>query len=406
MSVDDLVHRYLGQFDVALGTGRTLAGFSPLIPEIDDKATLVDCTAALIDLAGLVRNRLWELRIPHDHTVGRQPRVLPELRAAAMESDWRAAIQIGQSLCARLADDLAGSAAGPQGLAVSADVRIVAAAADPLRRAAGKAPPLTADLSPSTGGANETVPVPPCPERAYPAGVTLVDTPVAVNKRPTTASELGGFLHDSLQIEFVALDVPMRNLADFGDLPFEFYAHMSRHAHDEMRHIRMLLAEMSNIGVGIGEHPFEVPDRYAVLATEDLPFRLIILSRTGEAEAMEACAILIPMLRANGWPDVARMYEHVQCDETRHTWYANHWLRYLVGDDDDKVADATAVAIERYNELLPTAGLRSKPRPPDYLRAYSPLGLDEAGRLHAGFTQSEVALMREARQPTERLPVD
>jgi uncharacterized ferritin-like protein (DUF455 family) len=233
-------------------------------------------------------------------------------------------------------------------------------------------------------------------ERLYPPGVTITRDPVDAPFKPTNQHELAFFLHNQLQIEFVAIDIAMRNISDFADLPLTFYVDQARHAHDEVRHTQMLLRELSECGADVTSFPFEVPDRFAMMIGMSLVDRLIILSRTGESEAIEAAQIVIPHLFEQRMDNVAGMLENVLYDETRHTWYGNKWLRWLQGDDDKRVDEATARALTGYNVALAETGSRMPPRDPDYTHwmAQRRGEIDPLLRAHAGFTEEEVAIMR------------
>jgi uncharacterized ferritin-like protein (DUF455 family) len=149
-------------------------------------------------------------------------------------------------------------------------------------------------------------------------------------------------------------------------------------------------------GSFIGEFSYIVPDPYELLAEQDLVYRLVILSRTGESESLEGLSSLIPQLESAGQERVARMYEYVQIDEARHTQMGNKWLRFLVGDDDDAVAEATRECVMRYNHEVRKGRLHRALRSPDYLTGPG-APVQRSLRELAGFTLTEIDLMVRSR---------
>lgn len=420
--VDEITELYRGMYHANLAVARAAAGQVPTIAPLDQKWTLMRAVHLLVEGCAAIAERLAELRSPAE-LVGRPT---TEIRAAAEElaasPDWRPVVTFVRGYVvahAELCREIRDSATG---IGVVHDRRLfgqLAAALDDFCEWMSAIPAVDpvsalnprpeqivaqfvpAESAPSLSGA-EALPVRACPRRTYPEWATFVpprpprahDDLEAGVPAVKTPQDVATVLRHGLQIEFVAMDVPMRNMAEFHELPLEFYRDMARHAHDEMRHTLMLFQEFERLGVDYRTFTFEAPDYYELMAPEDLGFRLCVLSRTGEAEAIETFVYLVPQLSEAGYDTVARMFDHALSDEVRHAAYGNKWLRYLVGTDDAAVGTATTAILERFNQRAIEVGLGARAlREVDYLAADRSLPVDELLRRMAGFSESEVLLL-------------
>lgn len=412
LSVSDLgnLHRLL--YHTCLANARALAGYCPLVQPLPSKWALIEVVYALVEHSVQYATRLPEVRVPLRLTGVPSEEIRRAATALCQQPSWEQALGwVGHQFLPdvlRLCEEAFSSA---EGQALIHERQIFAQVCADLRRlcampalqslpsdaemptlALEQIPPMEAGPTPAGAFALKS---PPCRKRVYPSESRFIFESVKASL-PDSPERLAPFLHNNLQIEFIAIDIPMRNLADFHEMPLQFYRDMARHAHDEMRHTIMLLENLDALGKPLGYFPFESPDRFEALVDQDLLYRLVVLSRAGEGEAIEFAKSLVPNLAKLGFQEAAHMFDHVLSDEIRHTAYANKWIRFLVGDDDQVVEQVTRDCLLRYNRIAQEIGLPGKPRFPDLLNAERPLGVDLLGRELAGFTKGELESLSRA----------
>lgn len=412
LSVAELgdLHRLL--YHTALANARALAGYCPLIEPLPAKWALIEIVYALIEHSVQYAARLPEVRVPLRLASVPSEEIRQAAAALSQQPSWEQALGwAGHRLLPDLLKLCEEAHASAEGQALMHDRQIFAQVCADLRRLCampalqalpsdaempeltlGQIPPMEAGTTSAGAFALKS---PSCPKRVYPSESRFIFESVKA-PIPDTPERLAAFLHNNLQIEFIAIDIPMRNLADFHEMPLQFFCDMARHAHDEMRHTIMLLENLDALDRPLGYFPFESPDRFEALVNEDLLYRLVVLSRAGEGEAIEFARQLVPNLAELGFQKASNMFDHVLSDEIRHTAYANKWIRFLVGEDDLVVEQVTRDCLLRYNSIAQEIGLPGKPRFPDLLNAQRPLGVDLLGRELAGFTQGELESLTRA----------
>ena len=413
LSVTELgdLHRLL--YHTCLANARALAGYCPLVQPLPAKWALIEVVYALVEHSVQYATRLPEVRVPFRLAGVPSDEIQRAATALSGQPSWEQALGwVGHHLLPDLLTLSEEALSTAEGQALMHDRQIFTQVCADLRRLAAlpafqslpsdagmpklaleQIPPMEAGPTPTGAFALKS---PSCPKRVYPSESRFVFESVKAPLPLDTPERLAHFLHNNLQIEFIAIDVPMRNLADFHDLPLQFYRDMARHAHDEMRHTILLLENLDGLGIPLGSFPFEAPDRFETLVDQDLLYRLVVLSRAGEGEAIEFASSLVPNLAELGFQEAANMFDHVVSDEIRHTAYANKWIRFLVGEDDEAVEQVTRDCLLRYNSIAHDIGLPGKPRIPDLLNADRPLGVDLLGRELAGFTKGELESLSRA----------
>ncbi|WP_282203030.1 DUF455 family protein [Kitasatospora fiedleri] len=375
LSIGELAAFDLSLYHATLLAGRALAAFAPRTGDIAPRAALVRAIHSLVSQAGLLHTRALELRVRPDRLGRPSAEAVEEVTAVLAADDPEQALAWGYALlrelavlyrtsrdqCAeettyhdrRLYDLCLGLALEPQQPAAELglpDVELGAILRGAHRPGPSVTPTGTVPLSPA-----------PCPHRSYPAWAGRVPAIGGATPDPDPSllddDTLVYLMRKSIQIEFIATDVPLRSMADFADLPLGFYLDMTRHGHDEMRHTHLLIEEIARLGVDYRQFPYRDPDLYAAMAGQPLDHRMIVLSRTGEDAAIEVFGNAVPRMRAAGYESVGLMFDHVLADEVRHVTYANRWLDHLYGGDELAVEEATARVLRRHNELVDEIGL-------------------------------------------------
>lgn len=412
LGVDQLTRWYRAAFHGHLAIGRAIGSQCPTIAPLRSKWLVVSVACTLVLQAARWARRLDELGVPQPE-VGSAPEAVTALAARLCTLPWAEALVESSRYLGAWQDELARLELHDAALQFD-DARLVGRAQERLNellehlRAAGYGCDESAALrlrpehmvdvaTATTPTGTPPLPIPVLQSRAYPPPSADVRTPAP---DAPESERLAMFLHHTLQIEYIGCDIVLRNLAEHHDMPLAFYVDMARQAHDEMRHAWLLEHCLARLGHGVGDFEFDLPDRFDLLISESLVFRLVVLARTGESEAIESLSSVIPQLESLGEVEIARMWDYVRADETRHAGIGNRWLRHLVGDDDAAVAAATAASLERYNHAVEQGRLHRPPRPIDYLRSPG-LPIDPRRRSHAGFTAEEIAILAESRGVAE-----
>ncbi|MFD8984219.1 DUF455 family protein [Streptomyces sp. NPDC059564] len=424
LSVHDLavVNRRL--YHATLLAGRTLAAFAPLLGDVAPRAALVRAVHALIGQSVLLHDRLLEMRIRPDE-LGTPGPAAVEAADDLLAGSGERALVFAAALLRGLEDTFTELHNGCRAEHAFHDRRLygaclalVAEGTEPYRPhpedPEGPGPKVVPDAAalrtvadflavPCTAGAPTTATGTPalrlrdCPTRRYPGWASFVSAADVEFQDPEADDPARSIvlhaLRKGIATEFISTDIPLRNIAEFPDLPLQFYRDMARHAHDELRHTHLLLDHLTAMGKDYRRVAFRIPDTYSAMAGQPLAFRLIVLSRTGEDAAIEALADAIPRLRSTGYADVAVMFDHVLADELRHVAYANHWLRHLHGDDL-AVEAVTTRALEQLNVMVEERGLGDyMRREPDHSARRGRYNPDLELRRLAGFSDHDLARM-------------
>ncbi|QMU67374.1 DUF455 family protein [Streptacidiphilus sp. P02-A3a] len=375
LSISELAEFDLALYHATLLAGRALSAFVPRTGDIAPRAALVRAIHSLISQAQLLHTRVLELRVRPD-LLGRPSQEAVDEVTTLLEADdpglalaWGYALlgELGTlyrtardecgaettyhdrrlyQLCLDLAEEHREEPAG---------LDLPAAAVGPILRGKYRPGPSvtptgTVPLSPA-----------PCAHRSYPSWAGRVPAIGGATPDPDPGQlddeTLVYLMRKSIQIEFIATDVPLRSMADFADLPLGFYLDMTRHGHDEIRHTHLLIDEIAKLGVDYRQFPYREPDLYSAMAGQPLDHRMIVLSRTGEDAAIEVFGNAVPKMRAAGYESVGIMFDHVLADEVRHVTYANRWLNHLYGGDELALEQATERVLGRHNEIVDEIGL-------------------------------------------------
>ncbi|WP_327004497.1 ferritin-like domain-containing protein [Dactylosporangium sp. NBC_01737] len=375
MLISDLAAFDLTLFHATLLAGRVLAAFAPRTGDLEPRRALVQGVHSLILQAELLHARAHELRVRPGNLGRPSPEAIDEVTALLDADDPARALAWSRTLLAGLAELYRTAGGQCEAETTFHDKRLylrcLALAEDGLDYYRGVDLPdvgigaiLRAEHQPGpsvTPTGTVALRPAPCPHRSYPSWAPRVPAIGGATPDPSFGelddATVVYLLRKSIQIEFIATDVPLRSMADFEDLPLGFYLDMNRHGHDELRHTDLLVEHLVAMGVDYRQFPYREPDLYSAMAGQPLDHRMIVLSRTGEDAAIEVFSNAVPRLRAAGYESVGIMFDHVLADEVRHVTYANRWLRHLYDGDDLAVEAATERCLARHNEIVDEVGL-------------------------------------------------
>ncbi len=198
--------------------------------------------------------------------------------------------------------------------------------------------------------------------------------------RRRLGSEQGriALLHSLAHIEFNAINLALDAVLRFGSMPTAYVEDWLRVASDEGRHFMMVCARLADFGVAYGE--MDAHDGLWEMARRtqhDVLVRMALVPRILEARGLDVSPPMIEKLEAQGDQASAAILARIYTDEITHVAVGNRWFRYCC-----EVRDVDGIAV--FRDLLKgghSAWLRSP--------------YNDAARFEAGFSEEEMALIRE-----------
>jgi uncharacterized ferritin-like protein (DUF455 family) len=199
-------------------------------------------------------------------------------------------------------------------------------------------------------------------------------------RSPFTPEGRAALVHSVTHIEFNAINLALDAVWRFDGLPRDYYLDWMRVAHEEAHHFTLLRTELRAMGHDYGDFPAHTGLWDMVERTKgDVVARMALVPRTLEARGLDATPPMQAKLRKVGTPDALRtvaILDIILRDEVGHVAIGNQWYRWLCERDGLDPMAHYDVLTERYKA--------PKLRPP----------FNEADRLRAGFTVSEIAMLR------------
>jgi rubrerythrin len=195
------------------------------------------------------------------------------------------------------------------------------------------------------------------------------------------------FLHRQMNEEVDSLECSARNLGDFPEAEWELRLLLARQCADEARHAAMFRRIFESRGGEVGQYPVLNFQYRIVTNVASLVGRLAVQNRSFEAGGLDAISSGIEVARGQADEELAELFEAQRADEILHVRFANDWIRAATRRDPRAVMQigaALASAARGFAQVIGpegTAGVRHS--------------ADIAGRLEAGFTESEVRMAME-----------
>ena len=231
------------------------------------------------------------------------------------------------------------------------------------------------------------MPIPGRPDRPE-----LIHPAKVPRRAPSTLEGRAAMVHSICHIEFNAINLALDAVWRFDGMPDQFYLDWAQVAREEALHFSLLGEHLRGMDSVLdasgnptprwdyGDFPahdglWEMCEKTA----HDIVARMALVPRTLEARGLDATPQIQAKLRQVNTPDALRAVEILDIilrDEVGHVAIGNHWYRWLCARDGLDPMVHYAVLTERYKA--------PKLRPP----------FNEADRLRAGFTVSEIAMLR------------
>jgi len=190
------------------------------------------------------------------------------------------------------------------------------------------------------------------------------------------------FLHRQMNEEIDGMECAAQNLADFPDAPWELRMQIARQVSDESRHVEMFRKLFEERGGTIGEYSVLNFQFRIISVLKSLEGRLAVQNRMFETEGIDAIEPEIAAALEKGDTALAELFDAQLADEITHVRYANEYLRQVVRD-----SPRTVMSIGRDMNQASIAFLEVMGQESIDAVTY---GVNEAGRLQAGFTPEEI----------------
>jgi len=206
----------------------------------------------------------------------------------------------------------------------------------------------------------------------------LVDARLLPRRGIGSAAGRIALLHSLAHIEFNAINLALDAVWRFRDMPVDYVSDWLKVASDEGRHFMLLYDRLHQLDSEYGAFPahnglWEM----AMQTAHDVLVRMALVPRILEARGLDVAPPMIDKLRHSGDDDSAAILQRIYTDEITHVAVGNRWFRFLC---NQRNLDGTAV----FRDLL---------KGPNSAWLRSPYNIP--ARLEAGFTETELAVIRE-----------
>ncbi len=210
-------------------------------------------------------------------------------------------------------------------------------------------------------------------------------TPRLVHPRDLARRGLGScegraaFVHAIAHIEFNAIDLAWDAVYRFRGLPDAYYADWVAVAADEARHFTLLRARLRELGHDYGD--FDAHNGLWEMAEKtagDGLARMALVPRVLEARGLDVTPAMIAKLRALGDEATAGILATILEEEVAHVAAGSRWFRWICNRQGCDPGPTFAALLRG----LADGALRGP--------------FNQAARLAAGFTQSELDQLQQA----------
>jgi uncharacterized ferritin-like protein (DUF455 family) len=188
-------------------------------------------------------------------------------------------------------------------------------------------------------------------------------------------------LHDLASIELQAMELGLRTLAEFPDVPQEFKEELWQITLSESTHLEMCLIEIESLGFKWGDWPVNCGLWSAVSENDSIIDRVLIVHRYLEGSGLDAGDTLIRRLAGVKANAVQRAVQIINDDEVGHVKFGSRWyIEFCKAQNLDPGVDF----FERMKRLRFILPKRINP-------------LNHELRIKAGFTQDEINYLENLR---------
>ena len=220
--------------------------------------------------------------------------------------------------------------------------------------------------------------VPPCAQIGRPERPMCVPPSDLPRRRAVDRAGRAALLHAIAHIEFNAINLALDAAWRFHQLGAVFVRDWIGVAIEEAYHFQLIHTRLEALGYHYGDLPAHAGLwNLAEQTADDVLARMALVPRLMEARGLDAMPPIFRSFQGIGDKPTLRALSVIARDEVRHVALGDGWFRHLCDQRQWPVPETYRELIARYNAPLP--------RPP----------LNDAARLAAGFSATELAVLRE-----------
>ena len=208
-----------------------------------------------------------------------------------------------------------------------------------------------------------------------PAKPNLISPTKVKQRKLNTLEGRLALLHAVAHIEFNAINLALDAVYRFRDMPDEYYGDWLQVAAEEAYHFALVCERMSTLGMQYGD--LEAHNGLwdqACRTAHDVMIRMALVPRVLEARGLDVTPPMMQRLREAKDFESVKVLEVILREEVGHVRIGSRWYHYCC-EQRGLESEST------FKDLL--RSLPNPPRSPFY----------EEGRLQAGFSAEELAMM-------------
>ncbi|GAB3778016.1 hypothetical protein GCM10028796_57850 [Ramlibacter monticola] len=149
-------------------------------------------------------------------------------------------------------------------------------------------------------------------------------------------------LHGDVNEEVQSLEIAAQSLVDFPDADWELRLQLARQCWDEVRHARLFLHRLIELGGHKGEFPVINQEWGVVCMFDSLVGRLAVQNRLFEGGSLDVFKEGVVSWARWGDHATAEIMDAVAADEVQHVRFANEWFERLRKENPRSLLKAIA----------------------------------------------------------------
>lgn len=186
-------------------------------------------------------------------------------------------------------------------------------------------------------------------------------------------------LHDLANIELQAMELGLRTLYDFADVPADFKAGIVEIILEEARHLKMCLAGIRELGFDWGAWPAHNTLWSATSKDDSLLDRILIVNCYLEASGLDSGEMILKKLSGVSNRLPREIVSVIAREEIGHVRFGLEWYREFCRKENRDSSNDFSVRLENLFERVPARAAQ----------------VNESVRREAGFLPQEIAAVRD-----------
>lgn len=202
-----------------------------------------------------------------------------------------------------------------------------------------------------------------------------------VKKGFSTHEGQARMLHDLASIELQAMELGLRTLSEFPNLPTQFKEELLDLTLNESEHLEMCLTEIQNLGFKWGDWPINCGLWTCVSPEDSVLDRILIVHRYLEGSGLDAGDTLLKRLAGVDAKPVQQAVKIINTDEIGHVLFGTRWYFRFCKEQGIDPSDDFFSRMDRLRGILP--------------KRISPINHEL--RTRSGFTENEISYLENLR---------